>query len=73
MRREEDRRMAEREQVTNHSHRTAASRPIAAERGCSTHHSSGPGMSVEWLLWQQALKRCVCVSVCVCVCVCVCG
>ncbi len=62
MRRDEDRRMAEREQVTNHSHRTAAGRPIAAERGCSTQHSSGPGMSVEWLPWQQALKRCVCVG-----------
>lgn len=63
MRREEDRRMAEREQVTNHSQRTAAGRPITAERGCSTQHSSGPGMSVEWLPWQQSLKRSVCVCV----------
>lgn len=66
MRREEDRRLAEREQVTNHSLGTAAGRPIAAERGRSTQHSSGTGMSVEWLPWQQALKRSSeCARVCV--------
>lgn len=63
MRREEDRRMAEREQVTNHSHRTAAG---PANRSLAwvfhTQHSSGPGMSVEWLPWQQVLKCSVCVG-----------